>query len=92
MAAAAVPSGAVTGGRLPAAAASLSAAASYSTSSSRTGAVGWLARFVNYEQRGVPAAAGTDSDAGFDLVRGAAGGSASLLMHASMDTACTAGA
>lgn len=32
-------------------------------------ALAWLERFVNYERRGVPAAAGTDSDAGFDLVR-----------------------
>ena len=31
-------------------------------------ALAWLDNFVNYEKRGVPQAAGTDSDAGFDLV------------------------
>ena len=29
----------------------------------------WLAQFTNYERQGVPAAAGTDTSAGFDLVR-----------------------
>lgn len=46
-------------GRLPAA-----SSAAYSSS-----AINWLAQFINYEQRGIPAAAGTDTDAGFDLVR-----------------------
>lgn len=32
-------------------------------------ALDWLASFTNYEQRGVPAAAGTDTAAGFDLGR-----------------------
>ncbi|PRW57665.1 putative dihydrofolate synthetase isoform X2 [Chlorella sorokiniana] len=32
-------------------------------------ALAWLERFVNYERKGVPAAAGTDSDSGFDLGR-----------------------
>ncbi len=45
--------------RLPA-----TSAAAYSSS-----ALDWLAQFINYEQRGVPTAAGTDTDAGFDLVR-----------------------
>ncbi len=34
-------------------------------------ALAWLEQFVNYERRGVPPAAGTDSDAGFDLVSAA---------------------
>lgn len=34
------------------------------------GALEWLERFTNWERRGVPPAAGTDSDSGFDLVRG----------------------
>lgn len=29
----------------------------------------WLSKFTNYEQKGVPDAAGTDTDRGFDLVR-----------------------
>lgn len=33
-------------------------------------ALEWLERFTNWERRGVPAAAGTDTDAGFDLVGG----------------------
>jgi hypothetical protein len=41
------------------------AMASYSSGA----ALDWLGRFTNYEQQGVPQAAGTDSDAGFDLVR-----------------------
>ncbi|KAL4430613.1 hypothetical protein ABPG77_005853 [Micractinium sp. CCAP 211/92] len=45
--------------RLPA-----TSAAAYSSS-----ALDWLAQFINYEQRGVPTAAGTDTDAGFDLGR-----------------------
>ncbi|PSC74504.1 dihydrofolate synthetase [Micractinium conductrix] len=51
----------------PLPAATLSAAA-FSTATGGS-ALDWLARFVNHEQRGVPAAAGTDSDAGFDLGR-----------------------
>eukprot|EP00887_Chlorella_sp_A99_P008060 scaffold12.g8060.t1 len=39
-------------------------AAPYSTMASE-----WLARFTNYEQRGVPAAAGTNTAEGFDLGR-----------------------
>ncbi|KAI3425824.1 hypothetical protein D9Q98_007799 [Chlorella vulgaris] len=39
--------------------------ASYSSGA----ALDWLGRFTNYEQQGVPQAAGTDSDAGFDLGR-----------------------
>lgn len=52
------------GGAAAAAALGRQGATPYSTS-----ALQWLDRFVNYEQRGVPAAAGTDSGAGFDLVR-----------------------
>lgn len=32
-------------------------------------ATDWLDRFTNHEQKGVPVAAGTDSQAGFNLVR-----------------------
>ncbi|KAL4858271.1 Dihydrofolate synthetase [Chlorella vulgaris] len=41
------------------------AMASYSSGA----ALDWLGRFTNYEQQGVPQAAGTNSDSGFDLGR-----------------------
>lgn len=34
-----------------------------------TSAAEWLAGFTNYEQKGLPTAAGTDTADGFDLVR-----------------------
>jgi hypothetical protein len=42
----------------------------FTTSLSRysTSALDWLASFTNYEQKGVPDAAGTDTADGFDLV------------------------
>lgn len=67
----------------PLPAATLSAAA-FSTATGGS-ALDWLARFVNHEQRGVPAAAGTDSDAGFDLVR-VAGGTAEWCGKGTGDT------
>jgi hypothetical protein len=56
---------ALAAGRCPAS----RATSPYSTASSSS-ALEWLEKFINYEQRGVPQAAGTDSDVGFDLVRG----------------------
>lgn len=42
---------------------------SSSGSEQQPSALEWLERFTNWERRGVPTAAGTNSDAGFDLVR-----------------------
>ena len=50
--------------------------ASYSSS-----AVEWLAGFTNHEQQGVPLAAGTDTAAGFDLVRGKPSRCSAALKH-----------
>ena len=58
---------AAAGGRRAAAGRGGAAPAPYSTSA---GALDWLRKFTNYEQSGVPQAAGTNTDAGFDLVRG----------------------
>ena len=53
----------------PAAAAAAAASLPGGAQPYSSAALAWLERFVNYERSGVPAAAGTDSDAGFDLVR-----------------------
>ena len=57
---------ALAAGRCPA---SRAAPAAFHSTASSSSALEWLKKFVNYEQRGVLQAAGTDSDAGFDLVR-----------------------